>query len=146
MKVRPSPNIPLVIVAALALGVASAGDASGQSVATTPVGAVRVTISGSGNGTAYNISQVCAPLLKAPLVLGEGNNLVPPSGLTTGTIGAITSTTIQVVDAGWTTGELAQTGFPIFIKITTGQSRGRYFYITGNTSDTLTVADRKSVV
>jgi uncharacterized protein (TIGR02597 family) len=137
-----SPSATRTLLAAVTLlgGLfVSSPAAFGQEVATTPVGAVTLSIAASATGSSYNISQISAPLLKAPLVPGAGADPVAPQGQMSGTITGVSSNTIQVTGAGWSSGQLAQTGFPVFVKITSGVNAGQYYYVTGNTADSLTV-------
>ena len=64
---------------------------------------------------------------------------VTPSGLMAGIIASVTANTITVTGAGWTVGQLAQPGYPLFVSITSGTNEGRAFLVTGNTAGTLTL-------
>ena len=127
MKVRPSPNIPLVIVAALALGVASAGDASGQSVATTPVGAVRVSLAAAPAG---GISVTTfTPVLRIP-------NSDAFVGNTRGTFTAVSTNSFTDASAGWAPNALSQAATPYFIKATSGNAAGAMWQISTSAANT----------
>ncbi len=111
-------------------------DASAQSVATTPVGAVTVTIA-AGTGTTRALTILSFPLLDQPLAGGQ----------ITGRITGITSSTITNSNAGWTAGALSNSAAPYLIQITSGAAKGRTFLVstsTANTADTVTVDSEES--
>jgi len=114
-------------------------EASAQSVTTVPVGAVTVTVAASIDGVTYNTTQISAPLLVAPLVPGSGADPVSPSGALSGRVTSVGADTIEMSAAGWTTAQLSQAAYPIFVKITSGVNQGRCFHVTGNTETVLTV-------
>ena len=118
--------------------------ASAQSVATTPVGAVTVTVAASFDGVTYNTTQISAPLHATPLVPGDGVSPVSPSGALIGKITSVGAATIEMSTAGWTSGQLSQPAYPIFVKITSGANQGRCFHITANTENTLTVNNQNT--
>lgn len=108
-----------------------------QSVATTPVGAVTISVP-AGTGSAYNVSQIAVPLLASPLVPGTSGPEAP-AGLLRATVASVTSNTITTTSAGWTASQLIQAGYPMFVRVLTGANAGRTLQITGNTNTTLTV-------
>ena len=133
MNARPTLRPSLCALTALmALGFGF--NASAQSVATTPVGAVTVTIA-AGTGTVRN-----ATIASFPLV-----NSVVTAGVVTGTISSVTSTSMTSAGAGWTSSDLAQASLPYVVKITSGAAVGRTFLVTANTSDTLTISTSDAV-
>jgi uncharacterized protein (TIGR02597 family) len=132
---RSGSALLLSLIAAAGL---SATSLFAQSVATTPVGAVNVTIAASANGTSYNVSQIAVPLLGTPLVPGA-SGVESPTGRLRAPIASLTANTITVDTAGWTASQLAQTGFPMFVRVLSGANAGRCLQVTANTATVLTV-------
>lgn len=128
MNARPSFRPSLCALTAL-MTLGFGFNASAQSVTTTPVGAVTVTIA-AGTGTVRNATVASFPLINSTLTSGAAN----------GTISSLTSNTITFTGANWTASDLAQPSLPYLVKITSGQAVGRTFLVTGNTSDTLTIS------
>lgn len=130
MNTRHLPHPPLAVqtvltaLLAFALGV----QVNAQSVTTTPVGAVTVTIA-AGTGTVRNATVASFPLINSSVT----------SGVTAGTIASLTSNSITATSPGWTAADLSQPSLPYLIKITSGAAVGRTFLISSNTSDTLTI-------
>ena len=124
----PSPRSSLAALAAL-LTFGLGFEASAQSVTTTPVGAVTVTIA-AGTGTVRSATVASFPLVNTSVT----------NGVTSGTISSVSANTITCSGAGWTASGLAQASFPYLLKITSGSAVGRTFLVTANSVDTLTVS------
>jgi uncharacterized protein (TIGR02597 family) len=88
-------------------------------VVTAPVGFINTTIQ---PGTGASIG---APLLKAAVDAGA--------------VTAVGTSTITRLNAGWTAGAFTTAAAPHIIKMMTGTAAGRFFFISSNTADTLTV-------
>lgn len=116
------------------LGIGLFGELSAQSVSTTPVGAVTVTIA-AGTGTVRNATIASFPLINSSVT----------TGVVSGTISALTANTITCTGAGWTASDLAQPALPYLVKITSGVAVGRTFLVSANTSSTLTISTSDGV-
>jgi uncharacterized protein (TIGR02597 family) len=128
VKARPSFRSSLAaLIAVLTFGLGF--EASAQSVTTTPVGAVTVTIA-AGTGTVRSATVASFPLV----------NTAVTDGVASGVISSVSTNAITCSGAGWTTSGLAQASLPFLVKITSGTAAGRTFLVTANTADTLTVS------
>ncbi len=129
-----SPSATRTLLAAVALlgGLFASGNAAfGQSVATTPVGAMTTTIE-AGTGAARKLTPISIPLVLSTQITGKSR----------GAITSVTTNTITVSDAGWQNAQLSSAQTPYFIRITSGNASGRIFLLstsTANTSTTLTI-------
>lgn len=94
----------------------------GQSVATTPVGAMTYTFPAT--------TQVTTTYISIPLT---------NPAVYTGPVASLTANTITFSGTPFTSGELAQTGSPFFARIATGPQAGRTMLVTGNTANSITV-------
>ena len=133
MNALPSLRSPLCALTAL-LTFGLGFDAYAQSVSTTPVGAVTVTIA-AGTGTVRNATVASFPLINATVT----------TGVIRGTVSALTANTITCTGAGWTASDLAQSSLPYLVKLTSGVAAGRTFLVTGNTTDILTISTSDGV-
>jgi uncharacterized protein (TIGR02597 family) len=95
------------------------GTLSAAEVVSTPVGFLRVTFPPSST------SSLSIPLQKNPTAVGP--------------ISALGSNTVTDLQASWTSGQFASPSSPHFLKIVSGSSAGRYFLITANTANQLSV-------
>lgn len=120
-------RIPLFAVAAsFALGYANAQ----TTVATDPVGFVTTTVAASANGTTPSITPY-SPVLFQPSAA---------SGLTTGLISGVTSNTLTVASAGWSTNSTNNLAANLaYVLIKSGSAEGLLLRVTANTADTMTV-------
>jgi hypothetical protein len=91
-------------------------------VTTDPVGFTTITVT-PGTGTARRQTMMSIPLLDVDSSV---------SGLTTGTISAVTSNSIVVTNAGWTPGELSRPASPFVVQITSGPAAGRFFLVASS--------------
>jgi uncharacterized protein (TIGR02597 family) len=91
-------------------------------VVSQPVGFLRVVIP-AGMVTSFSI-----PLQTSPLAVGAAT--------------AIGTSTMSDSTAVWTTGQFSLVGKPYFVKFVSGPATGRYFLITGNTANQLTIDTR----
>ncbi len=121
------PPLRFLSLAAIGLIAVSPMPLSAQSVSTTPVGAVTVTIA-AGTGTTRTLSVISFPLLQNGSVDGQ----------MTGRLTAIGSNTFSNGDAGWTAGQLSQAASPYLIQITSGVAAGRTFLLSTSTTNTST--------
>lgn len=121
-------------VAALALS-APVPVLHAQSTATTdPVGFVTVNVT-AGLGVAKKTTLFSVPLLEIEGITGQAS----------GTITSVGTNTISNSNAGWASGELAQSATPYLLLVTSGAAEGRMFLISANTSTSLTVSGTDSV-
>lgn len=97
--------------------------ASAQSVTTTPVGAVTVTIRGNNSDTIVSI----------PLI---GSQVEVSSSITSVAAGTGSSYILTTATSGWTADQFA--GFH-YVRMTSGAKEGMYYTITANSSSQLTV-------
>jgi len=91
-------------------------------VATDPVGFTTINVT-PGTGTARKQTLLSIPLLDVDSTV---------SGLTAGTISAVTSNSIVVSNAGWTPGALSQPSTPFVVQITGGPAAGRFFLVASS--------------
>ena len=112
-------NVTLAILVAAVM----AGNAQTNTVTSEPVGYVNLKITGSGTGTSKKLTYLSVPLLDKQISI---------SGKTTGTITAVTATTITDSAAGWTPGQLSAPATPYLIGITSGTATGRVFLIAAS--------------
>ena len=108
-----------------------------QSVTTTPVGAVTVTLA-AGTGSARKLTA-----LSIPLNLPAGSISVA-----SGTLETVTASTITDTQATWTAGSLSSAATPYFVSFTSGAAAGRSYLIsttTANTATTITIDAGESV-
>ncbi len=96
-----------------------------------PLGVIAYTI-GGGSTTIPNTTSFSIPL----------TDKSPATGVARGRISSLTSGTIVVPDANWTTGALALPAYPYAVRITTGVAAGVTLSVNANTTDTLTVSGR----
>jgi uncharacterized protein (TIGR02597 family) len=106
----------------LCLSALTAGSLSAAEVVSAPVGFVQLTIPAS------RTSLLSLPLQKNPVAVGP--------------VAAIGTSTLTDSSALWTSGQFSVAGNPYFLKMVSGSASGRYFLITGNTSNQLTVDTR----
>jgi uncharacterized protein (TIGR02597 family) len=120
-------RLPFFAVAAsFALAYANAQ----TTVATDPVGFVTTTIAASANGTTPSITPY-SPVLFQPSAA---------SGLTTGLISGVTSNTLTVASAGWSTNSTNNLAANlVYALIKSGSAEGLLLRVTGNTADTMTL-------
>lgn len=111
--------------AALLVGVAFLNQVLAQ-VSTDPVGFVTTTITaGTSSGP--------TPTFVSPVF-----NVAPESsGASVGSLGSVSSNTISVSSAGWTSGAL--TSSQSYLMLTSGNQTGLVLRITSNTTDTATL-------
>lgn len=125
-------KLPTTILAFCALAVA----ATAVDVTTDPVGFMEVAINpGTGGSRALTV-------LSFPLVTTTNVN-----GASTGTIDALTSTTVTSNSVNWVPGELSQASAPKILRITSGAALGRTFLIStsaANSATTLTLASSET--
>lgn len=103
--------------------------ASAQTAYSPPVGGMAVPIS-AGTTLAPLTTSFSIPLQDTPAA----------TGVTTGAISSLTSTSITVTGAGWTSGALVLPGFPYAVKILSGQAAGLSLLVSSNTTDTINVS------
>jgi hypothetical protein len=137
VNARPSSRSGLAALTAL-LTFGLAFEVSAQSVTTTPVGAVTVTIA-AGTGTSRVASILSFPLIENPAATGQ----------VLGTITGVTSNTITNANAGWSAGALSVASTPYAVQITSGVAQGHTFLISTaagslNSATTLTIASEES--
>ncbi len=92
-----------------------------------PVGGMTITIAAGSQISPFTTS-FSLPLVDAPVAGGDMR----------GTITSLTSTTVTVSGAGWTSTGLAMPQFPYAIRITSGSAEGLTALISANTADTIT--------
>lgn len=130
MKARPAFRSPRCALTALfAFGLVS--EVSAQSVSTTPVGAVTLTIA-AGTGTTRVLTPIAFPLMDTPSGVGQLK----------GQVTGFTASTITNSNAGWVDGQFSNAAIPYLIRITSGASAGKTFLIStsvANTTTTITV-------
>jgi hypothetical protein len=105
--------------------------AQAQSVTTTPVGAVTVTIA-PGTGVGRVITPVSFPLVDSPSGVGQIK----------GQVTGFTATSITNSNAGWVADQFSTPAIPYLIRITSGLASGKTFLIstaTPSTSTTVTI-------
>ncbi|MGC1481087.1 MAG: TIGR02597 family protein [Chthoniobacterales bacterium] len=100
-----------------------------ETYAGSPVGFVNLPISPSPDGTTFSLTPISIPLLFPSEIDGEAS----------GTISAVTASTLSSGDANWTDGALSQAASPYYVHVKTGAAAGRAFRITANDSETLTL-------
>ena len=131
-------RLPLFI--AVALFVLPHANLNAQTtVATDPVGFTTINVT-PGTGTSRKQTLLSIPLLDVDSTV---------TGLTSGTISAVTSNSIVVSNAGWTPGALSQPASPFVIQITSGPAAGRFFLVassanTGGASGSAALANTTS--
>lgn len=109
-----------------------AANTQAAEVSTKPVGYTTWTVN-AGTGTARVFTTLALPLYQ------------PTSGIdgsSSGVITGVTSSTLSVSGAGWTTGQLSNASAPFCVRITSGTAEGRNLLISttvDNTADTLTI-------
>jgi uncharacterized protein (TIGR02597 family) len=121
-------------IASLAI-VTTASIANAQNATTDPVGFVTFTIP-AGDGTTKKTVLISAPLYDVASINGSA----------TGSISAVSSTSIQNSSAGWTAGQLSQASGPYLVQVTSGNASGAMFLIDNNTSTALTINSTYSSV
>jgi uncharacterized protein (TIGR02597 family) len=92
---------------------------SAAEVVSAPVGFLKKTFPGSST------SSFSIPLQRNATAVGP--------------VSAVGTNTITDAKASWTVGQFAAVGSPYFVKMVTGTSAGRYFLVTSNTVNRLTV-------
>lgn len=122
-------KVPFSLILLVCMTLAANGDLLAQLPATTPVGVVPVTIQPSPNGTSHAITPISAPLYTPAEIAGAD----------VGRITGVAANTISNATAGWLAGSLAQTGFPHFVRIKSGNAAGHVFQISANSQTDLTV-------
>lgn len=116
------------LLGALALGLTAASVFAQTTAYSPPIGGMAVPIS-AGTGSAPFTTTFSVPLQDIPAA----------TGITTGVISSVTSTTVTVANAGWTSGALTLAGFPYAIKFLSGQAAGLTLTVTSNTTDTISL-------
>ena len=99
-----------------------------QTATTTPVGFMRYTIAG-GSQAAPATTAIAIPL----------HDVGGVSGVSTGTISAVGTTTITVTSAGWTPNGLSAAAIPYALCIKSGSAGGSILKISANTDTILTL-------
>jgi uncharacterized protein (TIGR02597 family) len=112
-------NKKLLLLCLLSL---TAKSLSAAEVVSAPVGFLQITIPAS------RTSMWSVPLQKNPATVGP--------------VSSAGSTTLSDSQASWTGGQFSAAGNPYFVKIVSGSAAGRYFLITGNTANQLTMDTR----
>ena len=92
-----------------------------------PVGYVTTTIAASTASGVAKITPFSPVMLEAPSVVGA----------TSGSISAVTSNTITIGSAGWTTNALS--AGQAYLQLTSGNQNGLILRVVSNTADTATV-------
>jgi uncharacterized protein (TIGR02597 family) len=106
----------------LGLSCLTAASLSAAEVVSAPVGFLRITIPAS------KTSSLSVPLQKNPIAVGP--------------ITARSTSTLTDSNASWTSGQFSSSANPYFVKLVTGTAAGRYYLITANTANQLTVDTR----
>lgn len=101
--------------------------ASAQTAYSPPVGGMVVAVA-AGTAPAPLTTSFAIPLQDVPAA----------TGVTTGAISSVTSTSLTVNNAGWTNGALVLSGFPYAVKLLSGQAAGLTLVVASNTTDTVT--------
>jgi uncharacterized protein (TIGR02597 family) len=104
------------------LSLAIAGTLSAAEVVSAPVGFLQVTFPAS------QTSSLSIPLQKNPIAVGP--------------VTAVGTATLTDSNAAWTSGQFSAAIKPYFVKLVSGTSAGRYFLITANTANQITVDPR----
>lgn len=103
----------------LALSLLVVSPLSAAEVVSAPVGFLKTTFPGSSS------SSFSIPLQRNATAVGP--------------VSVVGTNTITDASATWTVGQFATVGSPYFVKMVTGSSAGRYFLVTSNTVNRLTV-------
>jgi uncharacterized protein (TIGR02597 family) len=109
-----------IIIACFSLSIVAS--LSATEVVSAPVGFLQLTFPAS---TASTLS---LPLQKNPVAVGP--------------ITSVGTTTLSSANASWISGQFSAASNPYFVKIVSGAAAGRYFLITANTANQLTVEPR----
>lgn len=123
----PRLLLPIVAVALLPF----TAPAEETTVQGEPFGYVKINIA-QGTGTGKKTTLISIPLLEEASITGKA----------TGSITALTDTTITLSGAEWIPGELSAAATPHLIEITSGAAQGRMFLLSNvqaNTADTVTI-------
>lgn len=110
------------IVCLLGLGFLVIQSLSAAEVVSAPVGFLKTTFPGSSTNS------FSMPLQRNATAVGP--------------VSSVGATTLADVNAAWTSGQFSAVGSPYFVKIVSGSSAGRYFLITANTVNQLTLDTR----
>ncbi len=126
---RPQALLPaLAIGAVLALGASLTPLAHAQTTAyTVPVGFIKAVIPAGGSVSAPISVAIGAPLQQTPTAAGKIK------------AGGVGTNTLQAEMATWTDDQFVSAAAPQLIRITQGSGEGRFFLITDNVSDQVTV-------
>jgi uncharacterized protein (TIGR02597 family) len=109
-----------IIISCMSLVIA--GTLSAAEVVSAPVGFLQVTFPAS------KTSSLSIPLQKNPTAVGP--------------VTAVGAGTLSDSNASWTSGQFSSVTKPYFLKIVSGSAAGRYFLITANSANQLTVDTR----
>jgi uncharacterized protein (TIGR02597 family) len=120
MKFAPSS----AVIAAIIMGAAAVSGESAESVATDPVGFVRV------NCKAASDTSITLPLTRPPEFAGTAASVAG---------NVVTVSSVSWVANDWTYGIGANPSNTYYVLVTSGASEGAYYTITGNSPTTLTV-------
>lgn len=121
-----NPSKLLKLSAALACSI-TASTAFAQTTATTiPAGFISVTIPAAPSATTPSNVALSIPLYKSPDFVG-------------GVATIDTANSFTLTGAAWTPGQFANTSAPRLVRVKTGSSAGKFFVVTGNTNNQLTV-------
>lgn len=117
---------PLATSACLAVLISLTGTRSlaQTTVATDPVGFTTVTVPAAASATSPSRAVISNPLQSAPVQVGV--------------LSSVTASTLSDSTANWAAGQFSSS--PYLVKITSGTNTGRFFLITANSSNQLTVA------
>ena len=121
MKLQRLPLLAIAAILVLPHPILNA-----QTVATDPVGFVKLTIAAGSGGKVSTLFS--APLLANTEIAGQAS----------GSITGVTGNTISNSSGGWT-GNLADPASPYLVLLTSGSAQGRMFLISANTSTQLTI-------
>jgi uncharacterized protein (TIGR02597 family) len=126
MNATSSLRLPLcALTAVLSFGLGF--DAYAQSVSTTPVGAVTLTIA-AGSGSSRVVTPLSFPLVDSASGVG----------LLKGQITGFSANSLSNSSAGWVAGQFSDPAIPYFVRITSGSAAGRTFLISTSTASTTT--------
>lgn len=131
MNARPFYRSGLAALTAL-LTFGLGFEASAQSVTTTPVGAMTVTIAQAPVGGTKITT--FSPCLRLPI---PGTL----SGKAVGTLTGVTSTAFSDSTASWAAGGLSQAATPYFIKLTSGVAVGAMWQVSTSSANTATTVN-----